>query len=64
MISGYVTFDELHIITGLPKQYLKDLLKGGIRAYYFKNDKHDRFLPPMYDLREVEQYMKANVRIL
>lgn len=64
MIAGHVTFDELLIITGLPKPQLKDLLNDGIRNYYISCNMKDRSLPYLYNLKEVEHWLKLNINVV
>jgi hypothetical protein len=64
LIAGYVTFENLLFITGLPKKCLKDLLDLGVRSNYIVYRGQERSLPNLYNLKEVEQFLKMNMHLI
>lgn len=66
MIAGYVTFDELKIITGYPEKFLKSLLLKGLNFHEitldtdFNSEKSIKG-QTLFSLKEVEEWIKVHV---
>ena len=67
MISGYVTFDELLLITGFNEKYLKKLLLNGLYFHELHIDSDEMLKKGasvkhcLFDLKEVEDWIKVHV---
>ena len=63
MIAGYITYNELKLITGFSDYQLKNIITEGIKKYalnvYGKNSKKPYFYKDyLYDLQEVEEWIR------
>lgn len=66
MIAGYVTFDELLLLTGFTENYLKKLLLNGLKYHEIHLKYNDMTTKPplrqcLFDLNEVEEWIKVHV---
>lgn len=58
MLNGYVTYDELSLITGFNDRFLKTFIKEGILEHKITITKSKKFTQNLYDLKEVEEWLK------
>lgn len=57
MIDGYVTFDELLLVTGLDAKKLKKVLNTGVQEHFITPlaSKYER---PLYKFKEFECWLR------
>lgn len=69
MIAGYVTYNELKIITGFTDAFLSKLITKGLNLHEvdleYNNEKKpkrpDAYKQAMFNLQEVEEWLKAHI---
>lgn len=60
MIAGYVTYDELKIITGFNDYTLNTLIKTGMRAHQITPEGRT-YKQSLFNLQEVEDWAKVHL---
>ena len=60
MLNGYVTYDELKLITGFKDAFLKTFLRDGIKKHVIKVSgfRGGQYTEVLYNLAEVEEWLK------
>lgn len=65
MINGYVTYEELKVITGYSDDFLKFLIVNGIKSHQIKTNKVTnvtyKLKDQLFNLKEVEEWLKLVV---
>ena len=64
MINGYVTFNELVLITGLPEYKLRKLISAGMKYHtlgYVLENNRTSYKDCLYNLDEVINWIKVHI---
>ena len=59
MIAGYVTYDELKLITGFPDRLLSGILSEGVRLHAITIG--ESYTKTLYNLKEVEDWIRVHI---
>ena len=60
MLAGYVTYEELKLITGFSDVFLKGFLREGVKAHVItiEDKKSPQYTEILYSLDEVEECLR------
>ena len=61
MIAGYVTYEELKIITGYTQDTLDRLIIDGMRLHELSYQGTGPFRNYLFNLEEVENWLRVNI---
>jgi hypothetical protein len=69
MLNGYVTYDELKLITGFNDYFLNKLITKGLTIHEAdleynnveKPQRRDRYCQRLFNLQEVEDWLKVHI---
>lgn len=69
MLNGYVTYDELKLVTGFPDYFLSKLITKGLKFHEAdleynnikKPTRSDRYKLMLFNLKEVEEWLKVHI---
>lgn len=65
MLNGYVTYEELKIITGFSDHFLNYMIRNGLNCHQIKTNRYSRvshkLKDQLFNLQEVEEWLKLVV---
>lgn len=66
MIAGYITYDELKLITGYSDQLLKNLILQGLNIHEVEvaiegSHKDRKVTEQVFNLKEIENWLKVHI---
>lgn len=64
MLNGYVTYDELRIITGYSEPFLNKLIVEGLKIHEADLQPHKvthKLKEKLFSLQEVENWLKVHI---
>lgn len=69
MLNGYITYRELKLLTGYSDVFLSKLIVRGLNLHeadldynkQIKDKRKDRYSQTLFNLDEVEQWLKAHI---
>lgn len=66
MIAGYITYNELKLITGYSDQLLKNLILQGLNIHELEvaveaSQKDQKINEQVFNLKEIENWLKVHI---